>query len=45
MTESLGRHNQWDAHQTSDQQQQIHHPKPPGLGVGALYWYQIFPSL
>ena len=37
MTQSLGRPNQWEAHQTSDQQQQSHHPKPPGWG-GALYW-------
>ena len=36
MTQSLGRHNKWEAHQTSDQLQQNHHPKPPGFGHGGI---------
>ena len=44
-------HNQWEAHQTTDQQQQnqrlrrasrLSHWGRGGGGLNAFYWYQIF---
>ena len=38
--------NQWEAHQTADQQQQNHHLRTDSSlshrGLNAFYWYQIF---